>query len=72
MSRTSAKGSKRKRIKTVKIPLKDWIFVDRYAGDELTLYEAMHEIMTNYRDLQEQYGDESDLVPYEEQIESTR
>lgn len=72
MGRNTGRGRRRKRLKTVKIPIKDWVFVDQYAGNNLTLYEAMHEIISDYRELQTELGEDNNLEDYEKQIASKR
>lgn len=58
MSRKAKVGRPRDRLKTVKIPVEDWVYLDKYCGDEKTLHDGLHEIVQDHREFSEWAKDE--------------
>lgn len=55
MARKSKVGRPRKELKTIKIPIEDWVFINKYCGNEKTLHQGIHEVLTEYRELEETF-----------------
>lgn len=54
MSKTETDGRVgRDKTKTLRVSIKDWLFLDEMAGQGTPLSEALHELIENYKE----YGD---------------
>lgn len=50
MSNKKRNGRPRRKMKTVKIPMKDWVYLDEYCGKDKNLHDGIHEIVQFHRE----------------------